>query len=299
MTQAHTFSAEADLALTKYADLLVAYDFSEAAETALKYAAMLAKRFGSFVHLVGVQNPAEYASSLDAGILGMKQSQHDLEFGLSGVEEGLKAADIPCDSTRRIGNVSDSIEGVVLDHRPDLLLFGAFGYGPLDRRHLGSTAEHLLRTCRCPSLVIGPQALLRGREAVPFKRILCATNSIDDSDVTCRLAGDLTEQMGAQLELLQVVDLDQTADSRKRDAERCEEWVNALQKRGMTVRFTVKYGRPDLQIAAHASQSKSSVILFGLHRRGNGMVDCPDGVVSATIREAHCPVITFPSALSR
>ena len=38
---------------------------------------------------------------------------------------------------------------------------------------------------------------------------------------------------------------------------------------------------------------RPSLILFGLHRSGNQMIDCPDGVVSATIRQAPCPVMTF------
>jgi hypothetical protein len=44
--------------------------------------------------------------------------------------------------------------------------------------------------------------------------------------------------------------------------------------------------------------SKPSRILFGLHRIGNDTVNCSDGVVSATIREAHCPVMTVPSSFS-
>jgi nucleotide-binding universal stress UspA family protein len=297
MTQSNAFSEEAELVLCKFGDLIVGYDFSEAAETALKYAVMLAKRFRSFVHLIGVQSPAEYASALDAGSTAM--NQNDLQFGLRGVEEGLQAAGIRSDSRRMIGNVSDSIEGAVLEHPPDLLLFGAFGYGPLDRRRFGSTAEHLLRTCRCPSLVIGPQALLGGREAPSFERILCATSSLDVSDDTYRIAGDIAAQMGARLELLHVMDPQQTQGSRKRGAEQCERWSKTLGKRGIAMKYTVIHGSPHMQIAAHAADSKASLILFGLHRRGNGMVDCPDGVVSATIREAHCPVIAFPSTFSR
>ena len=40
-------------------ELVVAYDFSAAADSSLKYAVMLSKRFGSFIHLMGVQSPAE------------------------------------------------------------------------------------------------------------------------------------------------------------------------------------------------------------------------------------------------
>ena len=144
-------------------ELLVAYDFSAAADSSLKYAVMLSKRFGSFIHLIGVQSPAEYASALEAGPLAMEMSQRDLQFGLQEVEERLRAEGIWSDSVRRIGNISDTIEGAILEHTPDLLLLGAYGYGPIDRPRLGSTAEHLLRTVRCPVFIVGPNALLRDR----------------------------------------------------------------------------------------------------------------------------------------
>jgi hypothetical protein len=69
--------------------------------------------------------------------------------------------------------------------------------------------------------------------------------------------------------------------------------------RGISVSWTVLHGQADKVLAARAAESKSSVILFGLHRSGNHMIDCADGVVSATIRRAHCPVMTFPHDLSR
>ena len=43
-----------------FSDLLVAYDFSAAAETALQYAAELSKHLGSTVHLISIETPAEY-----------------------------------------------------------------------------------------------------------------------------------------------------------------------------------------------------------------------------------------------
>jgi nucleotide-binding universal stress UspA family protein len=299
VTQATVSSTKAELALCRFADLVVAYDFSEAAETALKYAVMLAKQFQSSVHLVGVQSPADYASALETGLAGMKMSQHDLEFGLKGVEEGLRAAGIRSDSTRRIGNVADTIESLVLERPPDLLLFGAFGYSPLDRRHLGSTAEHLLRTCRCPSLVIGEHALLRGHEAPQFERILCATSSFEASDDARGIAGAFAAKMGAQLELLHVIEPEQAERSRKQDTRQYDDWMKTRRERGVMVKYTVIHGRADRHIAAHAAASEASVVLFGIHRRGKNVIDCPDGVVSAAIREAPCPVITFPSGVSR
>ncbi len=297
MTQNTALPAYAESIQYELKELLVAYDFSAAADSSLKYAVMLSKRFGSFIHIIGVQSPAEYASALEAGPLAMKMSQRDLQFGLHEVEERLRAEGIWSDSVRRIGNISDTIEGAILERTPDLLLLGAYGYGPVDRPRLGSTAEHLLRTVRCPVLIVGPNALLRDGEPPLIERILCPTGSLDVTDNIVCFAGHLAGRVGALLELIYVVDPTQRDVHHKDHQQRCKAWCTKLRDRGVTVNWNVLYGRADKMIAEHAAESKASLILFGLHRSGNQMIDCPDGVVSATIRQAPCPVMTVPSVL--
>ena len=298
MTQNTTLPACAESIGHDWKELLVAYDFSAAADSSLKYAVMFSKRFGSFIHLIGVQSPAEYTSALEAGPLAMEMSQRDLQFGLQEVEERLRAEGIWSDSVRRTGNISDTIEGAILEHTPDLLLFGAYGYGPIDRPRLGSTAEHLLRTVRCPVLMVGPSALIRDREAPPVERILCPASSLDITDSIFCFAGHLAGQFRAHLEFTYVVDPMQKYVRHNHQKQRCEEWSTKLRDRGVTVTWNVLHGRADKMIAEHATESRASLVLFGLHRSGNQMIDCPDGVVSATIRQAPCPVMTVPPVLS-
>jgi nucleotide-binding universal stress UspA family protein len=294
MKQNSTLSAYAEPMHYVLKELLVGYDFSAAADSALKYAVMLSTRFGSFIHLIGVQSPADYAGAVEAGPVAMEMSQRDLQFGLQEIQESLRAKGIWTDSVRRIGNISDTIEGAILEHTPDLLLLGAYGYGPIDRPRLGSTAEHLLRTVRCPVLVVGPNALLFDREAPSIERILCPATSSDMTDNIFCFAGHLAAQMGALVEVAYVVD---PAQNDVRPRKRCEEWATELRDRGVKATWTVLYGQADTTLAQHATESKASLILFGLHRSGNQMIDCPDGVVGGTIRQAPCPVMTVPRVL--
>jgi nucleotide-binding universal stress UspA family protein len=117
---------------------------------------------------------------------------------------------------------------------------------------------------------------------------------MDITDNSFCSAGHLAAQMGALVEVAYVVDPTQN-DVRPR--KRCEEWATELRERGVKVTWTVLYGRAETMLAQHATESKASLILFGLHRNGNRMIDCPDGVVSATIRQASCPVMTVPRVL--
>ncbi len=176
MKQNSTLSAYAEPMHYDLKELLVGYDFSAAADSALKYAVMLSKRFGSFIHLIGVQSPADYAGAVEAGPVAMEMSQRDLQFGLQEIQESLRAKGIWTDSVR-------------------------------------------------------------------------------------------------------------------------EEWATELRDRGVKVTWTVLYGQADTTLAQHATESKASLILFGLHRRGNQMIDCPEAVVGGTIRQAPCPVMTVPRVL--
>ena len=194
----------------------------------------------------------------------MEMSQRDLQLGPQEVEERLRAEGIWSDSVRPIGNISDTIEGAILEHTPDLLMLGAYGYGPIDWLRLGSTAASAA-DIRCPVFVVGPDALLRDREAPPIERILCPTSSLDITDNIFSFAGHLAGRGGAVLELVYVVDPTQR-DARHRNCEqRCEEWSAKVRGRGVKVTWSLLYGRADKIISERANESKASLILFGLH----------------------------------
>ena len=125
--------------------------------------------------------------------------------------------------------------GYALELEPDMLLFGAYGHGKIDRLRLGSTAEHLLRTARCPAMVVGPRALLKEAEAAPFQHILCGTTSLDYPDEIVFFAGHLAAQMGAHLELLHAVDPMHSDQPEHQHEQRCEGWSETLRKQNIPV----------------------------------------------------------------
>src|ERR1700760_2293705 len=103
----------------------------------------------------------------------MAASQRDIQTELHEIQQRLSRQGIQSDAVRRVGNVSELVGGYALGLEQDMLLFGAYGHGEVDRLRLGSTAEHLLRTARCHAMVVGPRALLKEAEAAPFQHILC------------------------------------------------------------------------------------------------------------------------------
>jgi hypothetical protein len=61
--------------------------------------------------------------------------------------------------------------------------------------------------------------------------------------------------------------------------------MTELRERGVKVTWSLLYGRAGAMLAQHATESKASLICL-VYRSGSQMIDCPDGVVSATIRQA-------------
>jgi nucleotide-binding universal stress UspA family protein len=128
-----------------FTDFLVAYDFSTAANTALKYAAELSSHLGSTIHLINVETPAEHSQIMRTEPRVREHVHEDTRRAFDNIEKRLRAKGISCDSAHRVGDVSDVLEGATLESKIDLLLLGAFGHGPTDRPQLGSTAEPILQ----------------------------------------------------------------------------------------------------------------------------------------------------------
>ena len=264
MTQKTTSPAYAESIHYDFEELLVAYDFSEAADSSLKYAVMLSKKFGSFIHLIGVQSPAEYASALEAGPLAMEMSQRDLQSGLRKWKSGFGAkgygaircdglATFPTPSKVPSSNIrpiffclaplaSVQLTGDVLAQPPSICCersaarYSFWGHTPFStiaRLLLSSAFSALRAPSRSPTIFYVLPVTLQPE----WERALNSSTSL----------------MPAQKEVT----------SRKNHQQRCEEWSEELRERGIPVSWTVVDGRADKAIAARAAKSNSSLILFG------------------------------------
>lgn len=277
-----------------FTDLLVAYDFSAAAAAALDYAAELSNHFGSTIHLISVETPAEYARTMGAEPRVRDHVQHDSEYRLRRIEKHLRARGIRCDSVHRIGEVPDIVEGATLEGKTDLLLLGAFGHGPTDRKQLGSTAEHILRVAHCPVLTIGPDAVHLPACSPKINRLVCVTNSTSNEHELLIFCSRFAAAVHGHVELLHVVDPQHPACPSDFYEQQCEDRSRTLRDRGIEVSWTLLFGPLDHVIPARAAECKASLILLGISRPGNQETAALDQRTVDTIRKAHCPVLTVP-----
>jgi nucleotide-binding universal stress UspA family protein len=138
--------------------IVVPIDFSDASTRAAQYAAALARRLDASVHLVHVLEPSELASqardffggpsAADVDQMYWRKRQQLVSIG-AGLEEGVRVT-----SEVRQGTPADSIRQAAVDYGSDLVIMSTHGRTGLSHLLMGSVAEQVIRTARCPVLVV-------------------------------------------------------------------------------------------------------------------------------------------------
>ena len=132
-----------------FQNILVAYDFSEASETAVRHAVSLARTLGGFVNVAFVQSGADYAAEMESGS-ARKEAHRQLTDDLQLLGQSLTAQGVPNRVIYRAGAVADVLVQLAAEHKADLLVLGAYGQkGMSTPRGL----DRPLSTCFGPCLV--------------------------------------------------------------------------------------------------------------------------------------------------
>lgn len=150
--------------MTAITRILVPTDFSETSDAALDYAKELAATLGASIHLVHVfEDPyrvAAFAPEVYGGVSpGLR------EAAIARAERELRAR-VPESFDLLTGPTAQAIVDCAAERGADLIVMGTHGRTALAHLVLGSVAEHVVRTARCPVLTIRPRSRDRAH-AVP------------------------------------------------------------------------------------------------------------------------------------
>jgi universal stress protein A len=140
--------------------ILVPTDFSETADTALKYAKDLATKIGASLHLVHVYKDP-YAIAACAPEVPTTVPAEVRERALEEVRERLlerldAAEEQQFRGTHGVvrGLTAPQIVDYAANQDIDLIVIGTHGRRGVAHLLLGSVAEHVIRTARCPVLTV-------------------------------------------------------------------------------------------------------------------------------------------------
>ena len=154
-------------------EILVATDFSEIAETAVRVAHTYAKAFGARLHVFHVTWPDE--------------------LGLTKLFAALVAqlgTDVPVLVASQRGDAAEEIVRYAKGHGIHLIVLGTHGRTGVSRMVMGSVAERVIRTAPCPVLTVPPggvgEADARMLPPTVYHCVSCNTMSRDLLCEPCR-----------------------------------------------------------------------------------------------------------------
>lgn len=144
-----------------FSKILVASDGSRCALHAVEAAAEIAKRFGSTVVALSVDDPATstipYIGPPEAAYvseLSVANAQDELKNALKKTAALLTRAGVKFAARSETGHPVDVIVRVAGEEHADLLVLGSRGMGGFERLLLGSVSDGVLHHAHCPVLIV-------------------------------------------------------------------------------------------------------------------------------------------------
>jgi nucleotide-binding universal stress UspA family protein len=282
--------------LAAFKKLVVAYDFSPYADTALDYALDLATKQNSEVTLVHVQSPANHAVAGEEGFEAAHKVSQDLSQRLEQMADRSRGRGVDTRWLLRAGSPADVLTQTVADLKPDILFLGAYGNDRLDRKVLGSTAEYLLRTLPCPVVTIGPKAVKTNSDPNGAERVICPIDFPEDVDDRLRIIARLAKALRADVELVHAVDVCHEYSRPHGAADTQFEFdllAGRLLREGVAAQSALLYGAPERVISERARAVNAQYIMFGLHKDGHFSSYFRKSLVARVIKNAPCAIFTF------
>jgi nucleotide-binding universal stress UspA family protein len=139
--------------------VLVATDFSETSDVALRYGKAFAKAFGASLHVLHVvQEPFAQPWAVEAYGFSLATLQDEwvrdakarIEKTLTDEERATYRAQL----VTVLGHPVVEILKYAQEHQIDLIVLGTHGRGPLGHMVMGSVAERVVRKASCPVLTV-------------------------------------------------------------------------------------------------------------------------------------------------
>lgn len=275
----------------KFERILLATDFSPCSAVAQAYAVGLALGDGACLELTTVvQLPSLDAISECALESFRRASEEDLRrlmeriAGLTvrrKVIEGFQPAAV--------------IVEEAVDSNADLIVLGTSSKHGLKKLALGSTAEEVIRTARCPVLTVGPHVEAPASGALSFRRIVYATDFSAQAAKGKDLALALGQSEGTKLTICHVLTGKDGAKTREDD----EGYLSSLRSLvGESAHCwsepecVVEHGKAAEAILGLAARVGADLIVLGARKASFWLEFVRTGLTPALLAEVTCPVLT-------
>lgn len=266
--------------------LLIATDFSEASDKALRHALAIARHYGAKLYLVHLVSSMGFTlagpDALAAATEAVCREARQLE---SALVQSQALAGLRYEIIVRQGDVWEELEKIIWQERVELVVIGTHARRGLGKLILGSVAERIFRQADCLVLTVGPGSLQDSPvgSARAIRPFLYATDFSGPSLHALPYAISSANHFATKLVLLHVApevsipredNLLPTADDvmqmrekvRVGNLKRLEDLMSQQPKLAIKPEFVVEFGSPSETILQTADNLKADTIILGLHR---------------------------------
>jgi nucleotide-binding universal stress UspA family protein len=285
-----------------FKNILFATDFAPASKRALKYAASLARRYGSTIYLTHVINVDGYPMVSPEYAVDSIQKQHaEADQGFRELMKTGELVELPYKVLVQEGTLWPSLEDLIKLYKIDLLVVGTHGAGTVEKMLIGSGAEEIFRKARVPVLTVGPWAGPEPEYEIEFKNILFATDFGLSAEREAEFAHSLAQEHCARLKVFHV--MTHPEDYGKEVEASRVSYCIAKMRELMEMRpevhckldFAVAEGDPVEQILRAARECGANLIVMGAKGKSSLAGNRPRTKAYRVVTGAHCPVLTIRS----
>ena len=272
-------------------NVAVATDFGACSEHAVEHALAVARHFDATLHLLHLVLPSKFAyvpemmPAIDEAA-GRDSDQYVARLTGTHLLDGVKL-----ERWVEQGEIAEVVHGFVKDHQIDMLVVGTHGRSGLPRLILGSVAQQIFHSVRCPVLVVGPRAPGAGRE-LQLKKVLFATDLSHESLAALPWALTAIEEWHTELDVLHICTTGNPEHPRLMNELRTRIDEALEGKEHGSLRLHLQRGKPMPMVTDFALHNHEDAIILGLkpHR---GLYDGPFWSHAYEImRHAPCPVLS-------
>jgi len=277
--------------------ILVATDFSDTSNEALRYAVALARQYQARLFLAHVLTAVDEFGRADASSTVYQAQREAAERAIADILVSKQMEGISHEVLLEEGFLWQTLDHLIRNKGVDLVAVGT-GARASQRGSIGSSAELISRQADCPVLIAGPAIESQSGRARGFKNILFATDFGRAAGHAASCAFFMARDFQAVLTVLHVVGetsyysegglamLEET--TRVRLTECVPETLAQSCKFGCAI----EYGDPAEQIVRVAREKNADLIVMGARAGRPLATHLPQAVAYTVAINAPCPVIT-------
>ena len=144
--------------------ILVATDFSDAAQTAVKYAVQMAQQCKSTLILFHAYHTAPISLDIPVVDLSLDEIRKQALDSLNNIRTNLikQYGDIDIECSCKLGFAVDAINDYSIENDINIIVMGMQGSSYIGEILVGSITTSLMRQAPCPVLVVGPNMAYQG-----------------------------------------------------------------------------------------------------------------------------------------